>query len=81
MKHLWEKASLEVHADGGKRIRYVCKDFPGVSVYSNTEYTPHADRSGGWMCRTYSVETYDGFRKTFCRLKDAKDFVESGRLA
>lgn len=53
MKHLWEKASLEIHADGGKRIRYVCKDFPGVSVYSNTECIPHANRSGGWMYRSF----------------------------
>lgn len=81
MKHLWEKASLEVHADGGKRIRYVCKDFPGVSVYSNTECIPHANGSGGWMYRSFLVKTDYGFKKTFGRLKDAKDFVESGRQA
>ena len=80
MKHLWEKTSTVVFADGGKCIRYICEDFPDVSVYSNTEYTPHANRSGGWFSHNYTVVTDDGFRKKFYALKDAKEFVENGGL-
>ena len=80
MKHLWEKASTERFADGGKRIEYQCKDFPGISVCSNTKCIPHANRGGGWMCHSFSVETSVGFRKDFRTLKEANAFVENGGL-
>lgn len=80
MKHLWERASTECFADGGKSIQYTCDDFPDISVYSNTECRPHANGSGGWMCHRYSVETSWGFKKEFRTLKEAKAFVENGGL-
>lgn len=80
MKHLWWVASRALHATGGQRIQYLCDDFPDVSVYSDTRNIPHADRSGGWMCRSYSVETNDGFKKEFRTLREAKAFVENGGL-
>lgn len=80
MKHLWWVGSRALHATGGQRIQYLCSDFPGVSVYSNTEFTPHANGSGGWLCHSYSVETHYGFKKDFRTLKEAKAFVENGGL-
>lgn len=80
MKHLWWVGSRALHTTGGQKIQYLCSDFPGVSVYSNTEFTPHANGSGGWFCRSYSVETYRGFKKRFQTLKAAKAFVENGGL-
>lgn len=79
IKHLWKKASTECFADGGKRIKYQCEDFPGISVYSNTEYMPHTWDNGGWLYHSYSVETWE-FRKDFRTLKEAKAFVENGGL-
>ena len=80
MKHLWWVGSRALHATGGQRIQYLCSDFPGVSVYSNTEFTPHANGSGVWLCHSYSVETHYGFKKDFRTLKEAKAFVENGGL-
>lgn len=80
MKHLWWVGSRALHATGGQRIQYLCSDFSGVSVYSNTEFTPHANGSGGWLCHSYSVETHYGFKKDFRTLKEAKAFVENGGL-
>lgn len=80
MKHLWWVGSRALHATGGQRIQYLCSDFPGVSVYSNTEFTPHANGSGGWLCHSYSVETHYGFKKDFRTLQEAKAFVENGGL-
>lgn len=80
MKHLWVKASTEVFEDGGKSIQYTCEDFPGVSVYSNTQFMPHTWDNGGWMYHGYYVETSGRFRKDFRTLKEAKAFVENGGL-
>ena len=79
MKHLWTKAGTKVSAKG-RRIEYRCKDFPGVSVYSAVELTPHANDSGEWLYHSYSVETSDGFKKEFRTLRKAKSFVENGGL-
>lgn len=80
VKHLWKKASAEYFADGGKRIKYKCEDFPGVSIYSNTEYMPHTWDNGGWLYHSYYVQTLWRFRKDFRTLKEAKAFVENGGL-
>lgn len=80
MKHLWWVASRALHATGGQRIQYLCEDFPGVSVYSNTEYMPHTWDNGGWLYHSYYVQTSWGFRKDFRTLREAKAFVENGGL-
>lgn len=81
MKHLWVKAGTKVFADGGKHIRYTCEDFPGVYVYSDAVFTPHANGEGGWMYHSYSVATSWGFVKMFRTLREAKAFVENGGWA
>lgn len=81
MKHLWEKASAEYFADGGKSIRYTCEDFPGISVYSNAVYIPHAYDNGRWLYRSFAIETPLGvLTKEFRTLREAKAFVENGGL-
>lgn len=79
MKHLWVKASTEVFDDGGKSIQYTCEDFPGVFVYSNAVYIPHAYDNGRWLYRSFAIETPLGFlTKEFRTLREAKAFVENG---
>ena len=81
MKHLWVKTSTEVFEDGGKSIQYTCEDFPGVFVYSNAVYIPHANGNGKWLYRSFAIETPLGFlAKEFRTLREAKAFVESGQL-
>ena len=80
MKHLWEKVSHKIRVNEYKRILYVCDDFPGVCVCSNTEYKPHANDSGRWAYHSFFVETSDRFKKEFRTLKEAKAFVENGGL-
>lgn len=81
MKHLWEKASTECFADGGKSIQYTCEDFPGVFVYSNAVYIPHTYDNGKWLYRSFAIETPLGFlAKEFRTLREAKAFVENGGL-
>ena len=81
MKHLWVKANTEVFDDGGKSIKYTCEDFPGVFVYSNAVYIPHANGNGKWLYRSFAIETPLGFlAKEFRTLREAKAFVENGWL-
>ena len=79
-KYLWWVGSRALHATGGQRIQYLCDNFPGFSVNSNTEFMPHTYDNGGWLYHSYSVETCWGFKKEFRTLKEAKAFVENGGL-